>query len=127
MTPLAFTASYLAGSSNMMSNVSSNGPAFLLRMTFASLLSADISHSRYRFCLPRRSLVPDLDHLHREDLAWVLQRQQVVDRELVGRPDRNIERREWVGEVAGGIEDAGEANMLQRAAHIHGNPVGKFL
>src|SRR6185312_1059861 len=93
ITPEAFTRSYLAGSSNMMSNVSSNGPAFLLRITFAksdSVCAVTLFHF--------------LD-VHRKNLAGLFKRHQVIHGKAIRGAHGDAERRKRICHVAGGGDD----------------------
>src|SRR5262249_11226971 len=62
ITPVARTRSKSSLSSNMMSSVTSNGPAFLLLQAFAMSFSFAMSH---RFVLDRKHLqrIVGLDHV----------------------------------------------------------------
>src|SRR3982074_2796699 len=83
-TPLASTRSKLSRSLNMMSNVNSNGPAFLLRMSFVNCHSSAISllsltgrrHSRYKSAL-------QIEERHLERHTRIVQSPYVVGTELI--------------------------------------------
>src|SRR5215217_5954797 len=108
IAPDRFTRSYFSGSSNITSNVTSKGPAFLLRITFANSRSVAITHPlRTR----NRGVWPSVPR--------IFERHQVIDGETIRGAERHAERREGIRHVARGVADSRVARVLERAADEH--------
>src|SRR3954468_2343103 len=93
MTLVARTRSKVCGSSKMMSSVTSNGPAFLLRQTWASCLIFGTESVSFYGCL--NGGVLDGEHLVR-----VVRRHDVEDVEAVTRLGNDVRGRERERHVA---------------------------
>src|SRR5687768_18357090 len=97
MTRVRRTFSKVAASPNVMSSVSSNGPAFLLLQALA--MSRSLGMGLHR-------LVFDRKHLQR-----IARLHHVAQRELVDRAALDVGGREREGHVALLAEPAGEIGM----------------
>src|SRR5260221_8130629 len=108
ITPLFLTASKSSFDLKMMSSVISNGPAFLLRTTLA------ISRNG----VGTVGTSGDLLVADREQGGRAVDLHQVVDVEFTDLAQRDLERREGPGKVAGRSDAAGIRRMHQAGARL---------